>query len=200
MSEESLRTTDKPFCFQEFVADLWKAGGYTVSDKSSWQPLQLFSGCTGSATPTWVLCQLLGEHSVTEIGAVEKDKAACYFLMKNFRRHQCHIFQEMETDTRGKKAACMLHGTLCQVPRNREMLYVCGFACPDYSRQHAERFKKDCIEEGTARHKVSFEACLEHLRVRRPRFAILENTDGMRLLASSRQTLDVRLGYCLRIP
>ena len=181
--EQILQTTDKPFCFHEFVADLWKAAGYTVSDKSSWQPLQFFSGCTGAATPTWVLGQLLGEHSVTEIGAVENDKAACYFLMKNFRRRQCHIFEEMAKVPRGKKCACMLHGTLCQVPKNTEMLYVCGFACPDYSKQHAERFKKDCVEEGTPRHQVSFDACLEHLRVRRPRFAILENTDGMRLLA-----------------
>ena len=182
--DAGVNVTDVPFDFQTFLQELWAGAGYQVSDKSGWKPLEVFTGCSGLGTPVWVLCQILGAGYVHEIGAVEMDSAACLFMMRNLSPK--HIFADMEEVARDKKRArCNLHGTMCALPTKTESLYICGFACPPYSRQNKDRFAKDCITEGNQAHLASFYACVEQLKTRQPMYAILENSDGILFLVCS---------------
>ena len=86
--------------------------------------------------------------------------------------------QEAADIAPGGRATCLKHGKACKIPAGPEDLFVQGFDCKRYSRQNPDRFKEDV----TLRPHVTLQAAADHLRTRRPRFALLENTAGLQPL------------------
>jgi hypothetical protein len=90
-------------------------------------------------------------------------------------------WQEIADVASARKAPCFAHGTLCDIPAPEEKLYINGFSCCQNSRQHPGRFSVDIVENPDAKHSVSCDAAIEHIKVRRPEFAVLENSTGLAL-------------------
>ena len=76
---------------------------------------------------------------------------------------------------------CIVHNDLCEVPRELDVFHA-GFACCQNSRMNPERFTRDITIDRDPVHDKSWQAVLKTISTLRPRFSILENTTGLKLL------------------
>ena len=75
---------DGKFNLKKYVKEVMDVNRLRFTDKSTWNPLQLTTSCSGAGTVTHVLESMLGRRYVNEVFACEKSKSACVFLLKNF--------------------------------------------------------------------------------------------------------------------
>ena len=75
----------------------------------------------------------------------------------------------------------MKHGSFCKPEKADEDLYIAGFVCKGYITLNTSRFSRDCLTDGNPNHLSTLTAVIDHIRVRRPKFYILENATGLKL-------------------
>lgn len=84
----------KNFKLKRFLGDIWRRGGYELTEKTHWKVLKLATSCSGAGTVVHVLQAALGAEWVHELFAVEREPAAVAFLMRNYSP-DC-IFQDRD--------------------------------------------------------------------------------------------------------
>ena len=90
---------------------------------------------------------------------------------------------------------CVAHCKLCRVPSEAEDLCQSGFSCKMNSRQNPKRFVQDIIANPDPEHAASWEATKSHLQVRKPKFALLENSAGLLCPPQSLKVSNSRDGF-----
>jgi len=115
----------------------------------------------------------------THIFASEPKQDAREFVADSGMDAPTHTFADIGDAGRGT-GWCHTHGTTCPHPDVREDLYVTGLTCQPLSELSPNRWgEKGGSENVVKRIQGELDGWIEHLRVRQPYVAILENVSGM---------------------
>lgn len=108
--------------------------------------------------------------------ASECSRTAAHALAVNVS--PVHIFTDAKCTAGKRNAACFVHARRCPVPRGPLDLAIVGFSCKGNSSLNVDRFREDATQ---SHHAQTFHHAVAFIQSMRPRAAILENVEGVRM-------------------